>query len=186
MAWDEFERDGKQLMSGDDPIEELGLALRRIASAYEDRFKRLPYVDELLLSLERTLGVNPERFVEDPAGIDGARLSCKRSTSKSRQRLDFTTYEGYYATKPPPAHYGIERKHDREVITMPRFEVIERRLEIDYRILDDKLDDDSAIRLIKRAVLREFSDSYYADQADTLVFLNVVSGLRQEMAYEES
>jgi hypothetical protein len=119
-------------------------------------------------------------------GIDGVRLSAQRSKSKARQRLDFTTFEGYFADEPRPAHYAIERKHDREVITMPRFEVIERRLEIDYRILDDKLDDDSAIRLIKRAVLREFSDSYYADQADTLVFLNVDSGLKQEMAYEES
>jgi hypothetical protein len=29
-----------------------------------------------------------------------------------------------------------------------------RRLEIDYQILDDSLDEDSAIRLIKRTILR--------------------------------
>lgn len=66
MAWDEFDRNGVKLMSGDDPLDEFSQALERIALAYEKRFRRKPRVGELLLSLERVLGARPERFVSDP------------------------------------------------------------------------------------------------------------------------
>jgi hypothetical protein len=186
MAWDDFEREGQQLWSGDDPLDELTQALRRIAAAYESRFRRRPYLGEILLSLERVLAVRPERFVEDPGGLEGARFACARTDSPARQHIDFTRFEGYYADQPQPGHYGIERRGDREVITMPRFEVVANRiLEIDYQILDDSLDDDSAIRLIKRTILRVFSDSSYAAEADTLAFRNVITGLAHTMSYDE-
>ena len=186
MAWDDYERNGRRLMSGDDPIDELSLALRRIVDAYERQFSRYPYVDEILLSLERTIVASPDRFVEDPAGMEDARFVCVRPDVKPRQRIDFTAYEGYYADEPRPGHYGIERRGvKKEVIKVPRLEIKDRRLELDYEVLDPTIEDDSALRLIKRALLREFSDSYYAKLADEIVFRNLASGGERRMPYDE-
>jgi hypothetical protein len=174
MAWDDFERDGKRLMSGDDPLDELVVALEKIAKAYQGHFMRYPYVDELLYSLERVIGANPDKFVEDPAGMEDAEIRCTRPPVAPRRRIDFRAYEGYYAEV---GHHGIEERNGkREVIRVPVLEVVERRLEIEYEILDPELDDELAIKLIKRVLLLEFSDSYYDDKADEIRFRNLASG----------
>ena len=48
MAWEDFERNGVKGMSGDRPIDEFAFALQRITTAYEERFSRKPFVNELL------------------------------------------------------------------------------------------------------------------------------------------
>ena len=48
MAWEDFERNGAKGMSGDRPIDEFTFALQRIATAYEERYSRKPFVNELL------------------------------------------------------------------------------------------------------------------------------------------
>lgn len=186
MAWDDFERNGQILMTGDDPIDEFALALRRIVEAYERQFSRHPYVDEILLSLAQTIGANPDRFVEDPAGMEDARFECIRPDAKPRQRIDFTAYEAYYTDEPEPGYYGIERRGVKtKVIRVPRLDIIDRRLELDYEILDPTLDDDAAIRLIRRSLLREFADDDYADDADEIVFRNLASGESARRRYHD-
>lgn len=185
MAWDEFERNGQVLMSGDEPLDELSLALRRIGDAYRQRFGRLPTVGELLLSLERILAATPARFVEDPDGMEDATLRCERPMTSKQRPIDYSEYEGFYKDEPEPGFYGIEKRGGGDVLRAPRLEVKGRVLEVDYEILDPALDDDSAIRLIKRAVLRDFSDSYYQAQADEIVFRNLQSGQQRKMPYDE-
>lgn len=189
MAWDELERDGQRLRVGEGATEELVLALRRAAEEYRAHLGRLPYVDELLLTLERALGARPEQYVEDPAGVEGARLRIARTDAKSRQRLDFREYEGYFQDAPEPGHYGIKRRGVRvggDVVTLSRFDVRERVLEIHYALVDPALNDDSAVRLIQRVLLADFMNSYFRREADTLVLRNTATGEQQRMPYTEA
>ena len=69
MAWEEFERNGIKGISGDKPMDELALALKRIVSSYEDRYSRKPTVVELLYALETVITSNPARYVSDSKGL---------------------------------------------------------------------------------------------------------------------
>lgn len=62
MAWEEFERNGTTGISADDPVDEMMLALKRISTAYEDRFSRKPTVNEVLYALETVLTTHFTRY----------------------------------------------------------------------------------------------------------------------------
>ena len=68
MAWEDFERDGVSGMTGDKPVDEMALALRRIVNAYEERFSRKPTTAEILYALEQVIGADPEAYVSDSDG----------------------------------------------------------------------------------------------------------------------
>ncbi|NJL10724.1 MAG: hypothetical protein HC908_12595 [Calothrix sp. SM1_7_51] len=50
-------------MTGNQPIDELALALAEIVSYYEDRFARKPTITELMWAMETVLGSNPNRDI---------------------------------------------------------------------------------------------------------------------------
>lgn len=66
MAWEGFERDGRKGISGDDPIDELSIALARITNGYRAHFDRKPTIDEVLDLMTVVLRMNPSAFIERP------------------------------------------------------------------------------------------------------------------------
>jgi len=56
-------------MSGDKPIDEMSLALRRIAVAYEERYERKPSLDEIMHALDVVLRSSPADYVCDPESL---------------------------------------------------------------------------------------------------------------------
>ncbi len=65
MAWEDFDRYGRQGMTGDKPIDELALTLARIAAAYESRFDRKPTIDEVIHALEIVVDADPASYISD-------------------------------------------------------------------------------------------------------------------------
>ncbi len=78
MAWEDFERNGVEGMTGDIPFDEFALAIRRIVNAYQDRFDRNPTMAELAHAFENVIGSDPESFVSDPQGLELADIIVKR------------------------------------------------------------------------------------------------------------
>jgi hypothetical protein len=185
MAWEEFDRDGVELMSGDAPLDAFSQALERIALAYQQRFRRKPTVGELLLSLERVLRAMPERYVADPHGMQTATLFASRGPGEQR-RVDSSRYQGGYGELPSP-HYFVETRESpdtaREVVCIPNLEVAGRTLNVDYEIVGDDLTDDDVMSLVPEVVLKEYSDDYYRSKADEIAFRNLQTGFKRAIPY---
>lgn len=71
MAWEDFNHNGRSGITGDKPIDEISLALKRIARAYEDRYDRKPTLVEVLYALEVVLSATPADFLADPDSVRG-------------------------------------------------------------------------------------------------------------------
>jgi hypothetical protein len=82
MAWDKFVRNGVEGFSGDKPIDEIALALKKVTKAYEERFSRKPTVAEILHALETIIGAAPAQYVSDPDGLELAEFVVKRKPRK--------------------------------------------------------------------------------------------------------
>jgi len=78
MAWDEYERNGIKVVSGDIPIDEIALALAKIIKAYDNHFNRKPNTEELLHAFESLLCSNPKKYVADPEGLYDAEIVLKK------------------------------------------------------------------------------------------------------------
>lgn len=79
MAWDDFETDDGQGLTGDKPIDEFSSCLSRIAQAYEDRFGRKPRLIEVLHALEQVIEADPPRYLCDAEEGEAVRLRIDRS-----------------------------------------------------------------------------------------------------------
>jgi hypothetical protein len=188
MAWDDYERNGVTLMSGDDPLDELSQALMRIGAAYQERFHRKPRVDEILLSLERVLGARAGRYVSDPEGMDTATLNVSRGPTTHQQPADPSLYIGGFGERPSP-HHLIETRDSpeaaREVVRIPTLEVAGRTLNIEYEVVGDDLTDDDVMSLVPELVLKEYSEDFYRPQADEIAFTNLHTGFKRTIPYPE-
>jgi hypothetical protein len=78
MAWEDFSHEDRIGMTGDKPIDEFALALRKIAEAYQSRFSRKPTSVELAYALEQVIGADPEAYVSDAEGLDDVRVKIER------------------------------------------------------------------------------------------------------------
>jgi len=78
MAWDDYERNGITVVSGDIPIDEMALALAKIVSVYDDHFDRKPHSEELIHAFETVLCSNHKKYVSDIEGLEDATIIIKR------------------------------------------------------------------------------------------------------------
>ena len=104
MAWEDFERNGVKGMSGDRPIDEFAFALQRITTAYEERFSRKPFVNELLYALETVVGTSPTRYVSDPEGLSLGEIIVQRDYEDDD---DKTEYEAVYTEATWPGYHVV-------------------------------------------------------------------------------
>lgn len=187
MAWEEFERDGSGGFTGDRPLDELAAALKAIARAYDERFGRKPTVAEVLYNLERLLSSIPERYVSDPEGLDGSRISINRKETQPMKPVDPAQFEGVYAEDPP--EYQVVRRDaqgeatDDVVIAVPTLDTRDRTLVAEYRRLSPDLDESTAEQLIIQKLLREFLIDRLGDKADTIAFHDLDSGTTHSVPY---
>ncbi|KHD05331.1 hypothetical protein PN36_34360 [Candidatus Thiomargarita nelsonii] len=183
MAWEEFERNGIKGISGDKPIDEFALALKRIVSSYEDRYSRKPTVVELLYALETVITSNPTRYVSDSKDLKLGEIIVNRN----EEFLDTTQYEGVYTEQTIPGYHAILRQAPEqamlEVIKIPTLEVRERTLVCAYKILVDDITDKMVETLILSVLLQDYCDRYYEDQADQIDLLNLKSNVRSTIPY---
>lgn len=67
MAWENMADEGDtEIISGDKPIDEIALALDKIAKLYEERWERKPTFLEVIYAIDVVIKSNPESYVEDP------------------------------------------------------------------------------------------------------------------------
>jgi hypothetical protein len=66
MVWEKAVRQGQTLDTGDKPIDELALTLKKLAVIYQDRYGRKPFVAEILYALEVVLLADPDLYLSDP------------------------------------------------------------------------------------------------------------------------
>jgi hypothetical protein len=184
MAWEEFERNGIKGISGDRPIDELALALKRIVSRYEDRYFRKPTVVELLYALETVITSSPTRYVSDPKNLALGEIILHN------EFIDITQYEAVYTELSTSGYHAILRQvPDKpeevmlEVIKIPMLEVQERTLVCTYEILVDDITDKILKTLILSVLLQDYCDRYYEDKADKIDLLNVKSNVRWTIPY---
>jgi hypothetical protein len=183
MAWDEFHARGVRGMSGDKPLDEWSAALKRVAAAYEEQFQRKPTVAEILQTFETALLSLGERELEDGASLRGCRLELVGGTFVDPP-IDAAEYEAAYTEVKKERYYVVERREDgEEVVRVPRLELIDRTLEIDYEILDDSLDEPDARRLVRIALLDVFLDRTYAGEADLIRWCELDSGTIETTDY---
>ena len=179
MAWEDFERNGVKGMSGDRPIDEFAFALQRITTAYEERFSRKPFVNELLYALETVVGTSPTRYVSDPEGLSLGEIMVQRDYEDDD---DQTEYEAVYTEATWPGYHvvlqrGLNRhsQAEVEVIKIPTLELRERTLVCEYNILTDDISEQRAHSLITNVLLDDYCDGYYQDKADKIQFIKVKS-----------
>jgi hypothetical protein len=94
MAWDEFQRGSIRGVSGDEPIDEMRYALKRIRRSYLERFGRSPYFAELLHTLLTIVEANPSAYVIDDDLPYLERLSELVGAATSIEHIDPSHYEG--------------------------------------------------------------------------------------------
>ena len=70
MAWEETKRQGKIIMTGDKPVDEIAFTIKRLVKIYEDRWDRKPLLQEILYALEVVIQSAPERCVSNPKEIN--------------------------------------------------------------------------------------------------------------------
>lgn len=170
MAWEEFERNGIEGFSGDKPIDELALALKKIAKAYEDRFARKPALHELLYSLEVVISANPDNYVVDGAGLELGEITVDRKGDN----INPVDYTAYYTDSTEPGYYGItkQRPEEQEVVRIPVLETRGRVLVCEYEVLVDAISDKMLELLIVQTLLNEYCDGHYKEDADSIKFVD--------------
>jgi len=190
MAWEEFERNGVKGITGDAPIDEFALALKRIATKYEDRFSRKPTVIELLSALETVIGTHPERYVSDVEGLRFGEITVNRDYERDSNYVDTTQYEGVYIEKTLPGYYAVlqkdsdSKKRPRlEVIKIPTLEVQDRILVCEYEILTNDITEKVAESLIMSVLLGDYLEHFYKDKVDKIEFVNVQANKHKTIAY---
>lgn len=181
MAWEEFERNGVKGITGDQPIDELAIALAEIAKDYEERFSRKPTIIEIMRAMETVLGSNPTRYVSDPEGLKYGDIIVNRDYQTERNSVDPTQYEAS-AGEDPPGYIFVSRRGSRQknlplidVIKITTLDLHERNLICEYEILTENISDQMAQTLILSVVLGEFYDYYYHDKADNIDFIRKTS-----------
>ena len=190
MAWEEFERDGMQGATGDAPLDELALALKAIARAYEDRFGRKPTALEIIYSLERLLRATPERYVSDAEGLVDATIRLERKEASVKRLVDPERYEAVYSEQ-PPEYQVVTRGPDGSattdvVISIPKLKLENDVLRIDYTIRASDLDSDAASTLIVEKLLRELLFDRYAESAREIELRDLKTGSSRRIPYPAS
>jgi hypothetical protein len=183
MAWEEFERNGVKGITGDQPIDELALALNEIASHYEDRFSRKPTITEILWAMETVLGSNPTRYVCDPEGLEYGDIIVNRDYSPKQdyEYVDVNEYEASAGADPPGYIFVSQRASQKnnqtevDVIKITKLDLQERTLQIEYEILTPDISAKMAQTLISKVVLDEFYDGDFDSEADNINFINFKS-----------
>lgn len=190
MAWEEFERNGIEGVSGDKPIDELSLALKRITTIYEERFSRKPTVVEILYAIETVIGTHPNRYVSDPEGLKFGTIIINRNDEKELDYINKDEYEGVYVEAAPLGYHAILQRdlstQDRsqiEVIKIPTLEVKEKHLLCEYEILTEKLTESMAEFLIVNVLLGDYYDHDYRDEAELIEFTNIKFNTRNQVSY---
>lgn len=188
MAWEEFERAGVRGITGDDPIDEFSLALGRIVRAYQERFGRKPTVHELLHAFESVLTTDPSRYVSDAKGLRLGSLHIEPASADLQEWIDTALYEAVYTDRTDPGRHLIHHRatdtgSQDEVISIPTFDVEDRTLIIEYKILDDSLSDAMTRKLIRVTLLEEYANDYYATEADRIMFVNLATNEKHKEAY---
>jgi len=178
MAWYEIEHDKVKGMSGDDPIDEIALALERIVRAYEKQFSRKPTIAELLYAFENVISARPEKYVSDTVGLRFAEFTVRREPEKERNYVDTSQYEGAYTDRTDPGYYEVLRhgksaEQEEVVIKLPEMDVDGRTLICDYEIVDDSLTDEMAVTLIESSIIKGFLLDSYRDEADEILYRNL-------------
>ncbi|RUT03930.1 hypothetical protein DSM106972_048440 [Dulcicalothrix desertica PCC 7102] len=192
MAWEEFERNGTTGVSGDEPVDEIMLALKRISTAYEDRFSRKPTVDEVLYALETVLTTHPSRYVSDTKGLKLGEIIIKPNDhEKGLDDIDTTQYEGVYTEATIPGYYVVLQRspneHNQsktEIIKIPVLELEKDTLICKYEILKHDITDEMAQLLIKNVLLNEYCDNYYRNQANMIDFINLKFNTHHQILYK--
>ena len=77
MAWDNGSFCGYGIVSGDKPIDELSIALRKISAEYVERFDRKPTVAEFLYAFKIVTLGNGNEAVSDPENLDKILIELK-------------------------------------------------------------------------------------------------------------
>ncbi|MBW4666545.1 MAG: hypothetical protein KME60_03655 [Cyanomargarita calcarea GSE-NOS-MK-12-04C] len=191
MAWEEFERNGTVGISGDRPVDEMMLALKRISTAYEDRFSRKPTVEELLYALETVLTTHPTRYVSDTEGLKLGEIMIKPNDhEKGLDDIDITQYEGVYTEATTPGYYVVLQRSQNghnplktEVIKIPTLELQKHTLICKYEVLKNDITDEIAQLLIKKVLLNEYCDNFYKKQANTIDFVNLKFNTHNKIVY---
>lgn len=191
MAWEEFERNGTTGLSGDEPVDEMMLALKRISTAYEDRFSRKPTVSEVLYALETVLTTHPTRYVSDTQGLKLGEIMIKPNDhTEELDDIDTTQYEGVYTEATMPGYYVILQRSPNghnlpktEVIKIPVLELEKNTLICKYEILKHDITEGMAQLLIKDVLLDEYCDNYYKSQADKIDFINLKFNQHHQVVY---
>ncbi|BAZ12415.1 hypothetical protein NIES4071_42460 [Calothrix sp. NIES-4071] len=181
MAWEEFERNAVKGITGDQPIDELAIALAEIAKDYEDRFSSKPTIIEIMWAMENLLGSNPSRYVSDPEGLKYGDIIVKRDYQAERNDIDPTQYEAS-AGNDPPGYIFVSRRGSRQknlplidVIKITTLDLRERNLVCEYEILTPDISDQMAQTLILSVVLGDFYDYYFHSEADNIDFIRKMS-----------
>jgi hypothetical protein len=189
MAWEEFERNGVKGITGDQPIDELAIALEEIAKDYEERFSRKPSVVELMWAIETVLGSNPTLYVSDPQGLRYGEIIVKRDCETESNYIDPMEYEAS-AGADPPGYLFVSRRSSRQqnqseldVIKITKLELQKRNLVCEYEVMTPEISDKMAQTLIVKVLLEEFYDHYFQDKADKIDFINVSSHAYQTVSY---
>jgi hypothetical protein len=182
MAWEEVTCRGIKGISGDKPIDEFALALRRIATHYADAFSRLPTLYEVICSLDSVIRPFPHRYVSGEyfnLCESSDNLISKTLTEHLHfTELDLPCFEASFCDNPPPGYYVIERNvvgdgSTRDVLHVKRLNVVERSLFCEYHILDRQYTEEAARFLIRRVLLDRFCDHHYDMLADNILFCSV-------------
>lgn len=177
MAWEELEVRGVRVVTGDKPLDEWSAALRRVRAHYEEQFQRRPTIAEVLQSFQTVLASIGERELEDGAAMQGCRLELVGAGTLADPPIDAHGYEAAYSDRKKGGYYMIERREDGEtVVRVPRLELRERTLEIDYEIVGDGIDDTDARRLVRIALLDVYLDRTYSGEADQIRWREIDSG----------
>jgi len=172
MAWDKFETDGFEGYTGDAPLDEFAIALKKIAQKYESQFKRKPMVHELLSALSTVLQASPAQYVSDPSGVDFYSLSVTRDESvRDEVVLDVTEWEAAYTDRDDPGYYLISKckNSDLDHIKVDDLGISGKPIRCTYEILTPGISDKMAEILIVETLFKEFLRNQYTGQ---IVFTN--------------
>jgi hypothetical protein len=182
MAWEDFTFAGRKAVSGDKPIDELALALKRIAAHYEHAFSRLPTVFELLHALRVVLSAQAGSYVSGGINFNSvfAILGDAADEDDCASIIDLDRFEGAFVDDPSPGYYVIAAKAttstpESDVIRLRTLALEGRRLICEYQILDLSITHEAAQMLVKKVLLDGFCDHYYDALADEVVMVPVRS-----------
>ena len=187
MAWDDFRHAGRRYFKGDDGADALSAALGELRDLYRARVGRPPQVAELLATLEATLRAHGAELLADPADLDRTRITCVRTDDVMPAPLvAFHAHEVFYQTGGDHVGYGVARRTpEQDVLLVRRLEVVGRVLHLDYAVVDDAVDDEVAVMLLRRVLLHDHLRDAYRGQVDTIAYRNLASGLAQHARYAD-